>query len=75
MIVTPLTTARKATVSAVVAFLSPPTALLLSEQPISWRTLLASVLLGALGYLATYEVSNTEPYEPQRRHAADRAEG
>ena len=62
-----LTTARKATVAAAVAFLSPPTALLLSDQSITWRTMLASVLLGAVGYLTTYETSNLGPYEP--RHA------
>lgn len=61
----PLTTARKATVSAVVAFLSPPTALLLSDQPISWRTLLASLLLGAIGYFTTFETTNLEPSNPQ----------
>lgn len=48
-----LTTARKATVSAVIAFLSPPTALLLSDQPITWRTLLASVLVGVIAGFST----------------------
>lgn len=65
-----LTTARKATVSAVVAFLSPPTALLLSDQPITWRALLASALVGVIAGLTTYQAPNTEPYEPARRHAA-----
>lgn len=60
---TPLTTARKATVSATMAFLSPLTTFLLSGEPVTWRALLASVLLGALGYLATYETTNTEPVE------------
>lgn len=63
-----LTTARKATVSAVVAFLSPPTALLVSDQPLTARVLLASALVGLIGGLSTYEVGNTERYEP--RHAA-----
>jgi hypothetical protein len=60
-----LTTARKATVAAVVAFISPPTALLLSDQDISPRALVASALLGVIGYLTTYETANTEPYEPR----------
>lgn len=66
--ITLLTTARKATVSAAIAFLSPPTALLVSDQPLSWRVLIASGLVGLIGGMATYETGNTEPYEP--RHAA-----
>ncbi|TFV83172.1 hypothetical protein [Blastococcus sp. CT_GayMR16] len=62
-----LTTARKATLSALAAFLSPPTALLLSDQPITWRVMLASLLVGALAGLGVYETGNTEEYEP--RHA------
>lgn len=63
-----LTTARKATVSAAIAFLSPPTALLVSDQPLSWRVFLAAAMTGVIAGLSTYEVGNTEPYEP--RHAA-----
>lgn len=66
--ITLLTTARKATVSAVIAFLSPPTALIVSDQPLSARVFLASLLVGLIGGLSTYEVGNTEPYEP--RHSA-----
>lgn len=65
-----LTTARKATVSAAIAFLSPPTALLLSDQELSWRLLLASFLLGVVGGLTTYETANTEPFVEQGKHHA-----
>lgn len=63
-----LTTARKATVAAAVAFLSPPTALLLSDQPITWRVMGAALLVGLIGGLTTYETGNTRP--PQ--HAASK---
>lgn len=68
----PLTTARKATVSAVVAALSPLYVLLQSDQPVTWRGVLAGAVGGIVGYLGTYAVSNTEPYQPAQRHAADR---
>lgn len=71
----PLTTARKATVSAAVALLTPLYVLLQSDQPVTWRGVLACAAGGIVGYLGTYSVSNAEPYEPAQRHAARPPEG
>lgn len=67
-----LTTARKATLSAVLAFLSPTTTLLVSDQPITARVLIASVLVGLIAGLSTYELGNTKEYTP--RHTAPNQE-
>lgn len=63
-----LTTARKATTSAAVAFLGPLAALFVSDTPISLRLVVGCLLTGLIAGLGTYEVGNTERYEP--RHAA-----
>jgi len=60
-----LTTARKASNAAILAFLSPPVALVVSDQPLTFRVVLASVLLGLIAGLSTYETSNTDVYEPR----------
>lgn len=67
----PLTTARKATVSAAVAALTPLYVLLQSGQPVTWRSALACAVGGLVGYLGTYGVSNAPPYEPARRHGGE----
>lgn len=63
-----LTTARKATVGAVGAFLSPLATLYLSNQDITGRGLVGALLAGMVAGLAVYEASNTEPYEPRHAH-------
>lgn len=65
-----VTTARKATVSAAVAFLGPLAALFVSDTPISLRLVVGCLLTGIIAGLGTYETGNTEPYAPERRHAA-----
>ena len=62
------TTARKATVSAAVAFLGPLAALFVSDTPITLRLVVGCLLTGAMAGLSTYQAPNTEVYEP--RHAA-----
>lgn len=71
MLLAMLTTSRKATAATLVAFLAPLAALFASEQDITWRVLVACVLAGLIGGLTVWATGNTEPYEPQRRHAAD----
>ncbi|MGY1773492.1 hypothetical protein [Blastococcus sp. SYSU D00813] len=72
----PLTTARKATVAGAIAFGSPFYVLLQSEAPITWRSALACLVSGVIGYLSTYGTSNTQPVNRPRpapvaaRHAA-----
>ena len=63
-----VTTARKASVSAAVAFLGPLAALFVSDTPITLRLVVGCLLTGLIAGLGTYEVGNTQPYEP--RHAA-----
>lgn len=57
-------TARKATVAGVISFLSPLSALLVSDQPITLRVVGASLLLGLIAGLTTYETRNTPDDEP-----------
>jgi len=63
-----LTTSRKATAGGLTSFLSALYVLVQSGQPISWRDLFSCLIVGALGFLAVWAPSNTEPYEP--RHQA-----
>ncbi len=60
-----LTTARKATASAAIAFLGPLAALFVSDTEITARLVVGCLLTGVIAGLGTYEASNTEPYEPR----------
>lgn len=64
-----LTTARKASVSAGVAFLGPITALFVSDTLITVRVVVGCLLTGLLAGLTTYQTGNTGPYEPRHRAA------
>ncbi|TFV91421.1 hypothetical protein [Blastococcus sp. CT_GayMR16] len=63
-----LTTARKATAGALATFLAPVTTLFISEQEITARVVVASLLTGAVGGLTVWATGNTRPYG---EHAAD----
>jgi hypothetical protein len=63
-----LTTSRKATVGALVAFLGPLAALYASDQPITGRLVVGCLLAGAIAGLSVWSTGNTDVYEP--RHAA-----
>lgn len=67
-----LTTSRKATVGGLIAALYPVYALLQSEAPIGWRDLATCAVGGVIGFLGVWAPANTEPYLPERRHAANR---
>lgn len=54
----PLASARKAIVSAVLAFLAPLLALVVSPVDLDWRGVLGSVLAGIVAGLGTYVVPN-----------------
>ena len=53
-----LSTARKAVVAAVLVFLAPILALVMSSADLTWRGWLGSVLAGLIGGLSTYATPN-----------------
>lgn len=67
-----LTTSRKATAGGLISFFTPLYVLVQSGADIGWRSVLACALCGVLGWLGVWAPPNTEPYVPERRHAADK---
>lgn len=65
-----LTTSRKATAGGLISFFTPLYVLVQSGAAISWRDVLACLICGVLGWLGVWAPPNTEPYVPERRHAA-----
>lgn len=68
-----LTTSRKATAGALVAFLGPLAALFASNIPITARVVVGCVLAGAIAGFTVWATGNTEPYEPRHAASADPA--
>lgn len=66
-----VTTARKALVAALAAFLSALYLVVQSGQDVTLREVASCALAGVLAGLATYQVPNAVP-DPQGDHAADR---
>jgi hypothetical protein len=54
----PVSTYRKAIVSAVLAFLAPLLALFASSADLDWRGIVGSLIAGAVAGVSTYAVPN-----------------